>query len=81
MNTEALAERALRPLTKYAAKNRGTITLVADRLTKLNGSLVHRQLVEKWLHSDPKKRTQPLLGMGLMLMKVQDEICPAQTKK
>lgn len=71
---EQIADRELSPLIKFAEKNPGTITKVTARLEKLMGSKVHRQLVEKWLHPDPAKRTQPRFGVGLLLMKVRDEI-------
>lgn len=81
MNTdEALADKALAPLIKHAEKNPGTIARVTERLTKLMKTKVHRQLVEKWLCPDQAKRTQPRFGMGLLLVKVGNEIITPKEK-
>lgn len=67
-----IARTALDPIKVHAAKNSGTVTEIADRLTKITGKKVHRQQVQTWLNSDGNK--QPRLGMGLMLMQVGYEI-------
>ena len=71
----AKAKKNLLPLIKYAAKNKGTMTIVADRLSKLTGKKIVRQMVERWLNEDDNKRDEPRLGIGLYLIEVQTEIC------
>lgn len=79
--TEQKSFNALKALIEYAQQNKGsrsaasTHNLVVDRLTELTGKKVHRQMVAEWLHPDAEKRVEPRLGIGLMLMQIQTEIC------
>lgn len=68
LKTERAAERALRPLIKYRVKNPGFVQMMAVRMTRRTGALVLRQQVEAWLHPDVRKRVEPKLGVGLLLM-------------
>lgn len=79
--TEQAAYNALKTLITYAQQNKGsrntkgTINLVTERLSELTGDKVHRQMVSKWLHPEHDKRIQPAFGTGLLLQKIQTEIC------
>lgn len=80
--TEETAFNALKSLIEYAQQNKGTRSatsthnLVVKRLTELTGGKkIHRQMVAEWLHPEAEKRVEPRLGIGLMLMKIQTEIC------
>jgi len=65
---EAASAAALKPLIDFAQKNRGTIITLADILSRRTGQTIFRQSVEKWLHPDAKKRMEPKLGIGLLLL-------------
>lgn len=78
--TTARANKELEPLIEFAAKNRGTVYEVRRRLCKRTRKTWHADNVAKWLHKDPKKRGQPLLGVGLMLVEIGDEIMRENAK-
>ena len=65
---------ALEPLIAFAAAHKGTVSRVTARLEVLTGEKCHRQLVEKWLHHDPVKRTDPRMSTGMLLLKIWEEI-------
>lgn len=69
--------KALAPLIKLRAENKGAgITMkVADKLEALTGEPSHRQMVAAWLHPNENERIQPRFGTGLLLLKIQSELC------
>lgn len=79
--TEQASFNGLKTLIEFAQQNKGsrstkgTINEVVERMTKLCGKPVHRNMVAKWLHPEADKRVEPLFGVGLMLQKIQTEIC------
>jgi len=62
------SDAALKPLVLFAQKNPGTITRIAEGLTRLTGQTQYRQNVGEWLHPDPARRVEPKLGIGLLLI-------------
>lgn len=70
-----LANEFLQPVidgtTGYGQKKR-----LADALSEATGTPVSRTTVERWLHPDPAKRQQPLLGGGLLVRAAWDRIKP-----
>ena len=69
---EAAAEKALKPLIAYAAKQPGFKERLAAYLSEKTGTKVFRQQVAEWLHHDQSKRSEPRLGAGLLLIKHGD---------
>jgi hypothetical protein len=67
--TTKAANTALEPLIEFVRENRGAIQELTDRLSKRTKKKWNRDNVERWLHRDPKKRVQPLLGVGLCLIR------------
>lgn len=67
-NTTEIANEVIGPAIDYAAKNRGTMGALAERLSARLGYKVHRQLVQGWLHPDPERRIEPKLGLGLVIL-------------
>jgi len=63
-----VADNALDFLIAYAAENRGTIAALAERLIQRTGQQIYRQQVASWLAPDPARRTEPQLGIGLLLI-------------
>jgi hypothetical protein len=49
----------------YGAKKR-----LAEKLSERTGEAFSRHVIERWLHKDPSKRRQPLLGVGLLIREV-----------
>lgn len=77
--TAAAVEKELAPFIKLLADRDGlprpTKKEIADKLSKMTGQPVTRQMVDRWLHPDPKKRTQALHGTGILLVKLLKKIC------
>jgi len=73
--TSELAFKALKPLLRHTEKNRGTVAVIVEKLKKRTGLEFHRQHVELWVHHDLKKRVEPRLGAGLLLLEIQKELC------
>lgn len=72
--TTKRANAELEPLITFAAENRGTIAEVRRRLDKATKKQWDPDIVANWLHKDPKKRTMPLFGVGLLLVEIGREI-------
>lgn len=72
--TSKIANAELGPIAKFVADHRGTIPEITRRLEKITGRSWNRNNVERWLHRDEARRNQPLLGIGLLLMKVGNEL-------
>lgn len=70
---ERVAAAALGAAVEWA-KTPGRKTRIAHRLSEITGRSVSRQMVEKWLHPEPEKRREPLLGIGLSLMVVASDL-------
>lgn len=71
--TELRMRHALAPLIELA-KQRGFCVTVAKDLTRRAGKKQDASNVRCYLTSDPAERIQPRLGIGLMLLDIQDEI-------
>lgn len=67
LSPSAAANQALIPAFEYAATG-GKHSSIADAMTRLTGQPVNRQMVGRWLNTDPEKREQPRLGYGLTLL-------------
>lgn len=65
---DATASKALSFLINHRVKNPSFVRAMATRLSKRTRTTVQRQQVEAWLHPDAKKRVQPKLGVGLLLI-------------
>jgi len=65
-----VANKQLAPLIKFVHNNRGTINNLTKILSRRCGRKIRRENLERWLHQDPTKRTQPLLGVGLLLVEI-----------
>lgn len=72
--TTKVANRILTPLARYAAANRGVMKEIHARLCKRTKKQWHRENVERWLHADEDKRTHPLLGVGLLLTEIGEDV-------
>jgi hypothetical protein len=68
-----VANKQLAPLIKFAHNNRGTKNKLVKILSRRCGRQIHRENLDRWLHIDPAKRTQPLFGVGLLLVEIGDE--------
>lgn len=69
------SRKALKALIQHAQKNKGTMTQVAELMTKKTGTPILRQQVESWLNPNEAKRREPRLGTGLFLLECLTEIC------
>ncbi len=73
-NTKTLAHTALKPLIDYRNENRGAVTDITNRYNAGLDAQVSRTTIERWLHPEPDKRTEPLFGAGLRLIEVWHNI-------
>ena len=65
----------LEPVIRWAERTKRSKADIAAAMTKAMakdgvGINVHRNEVTEWLHPDPDRRIPPLLGTGLVLIKV-----------
>ncbi len=72
--TTRLANDALAPLVAHRRKADRFVTDLTERLSKRTRKKWAIQKVMSWLHPDPKRRHQPLLGAGLLLLEVGREL-------
>lgn len=74
-----ISAQLLGPLIQWASKGSradcyGRKVRIADRMTNACGQKVTRQMVSKWLHPNPKKRTQPVMGFGALLLAIGNQV-------
>ena len=77
MKRDAAATEAsdlLAPVIAWAQGNHGAVTKLADKMSELAGGEIHRQTLGRWLHKDPRQRSLPNLGHGLLLVKAYEEL-------
>lgn len=67
--------RSLDRLVKLAQTRKGTVTEVCRLYHKHTGEPIFRQTIEAWLRPDITKRTEPRLSAGLVLLRIQSELC------
>lgn len=68
------SDEFLAPVRAWVRGNHGALTKLAEKITELAQGEIHRQTLGRWLHADPKKRNQPSLGAGLLLVKAYEEL-------
>ncbi len=78
--TIKLANDALAPLVEHRRKTDRFVTDLTERLSKRTRKKWAIQKVMSWLHPDPKRRHQPLLGAGLLLLEVGRELMAEHEK-
>jgi hypothetical protein len=67
------SDEFLEPLVR-AADEYGAKEKLREAMEERTGEPVARERIERWLHRDPARRQQPLLGNGLLLMEVFEKI-------
>jgi hypothetical protein len=72
--TERRSADALGPLIRYAATNRGALAQIAEELSRRTRKKQFAANVGTWLDSDPNKRAEPRLGLGLFLLDIQTDL-------
>ena len=50
------------------AKVHGFTTRLAEKMGRIANAKFHRQHVELWLNPDPKRRTEPRYGAGMLMI-------------
>lgn len=72
---KAASDKALKPIIDYCQSHRGSLTRLAEIMTRIaKGAVFHRQVIETWVHPDPSRRTQPLYGTALLLHKAYEKL-------
>jgi len=72
--TTLVANRKLEPVIKYVRSTPGGVLRMLAILNKRTKKKWVRSNLERWLASDPEKRTQPLFGIGLLLIEIADKM-------
>lgn len=78
-DTQTVADAALAPIIEYTTKTVGSKRELTRKLSEALGRKMHRQVVEGWVHPDPKKRVQPSFGLGLALLAVGSKMAGRKT--
>ena len=71
--TSKLSNEQIGPLARFVRSQKGGLTEITRRLFQKTGKRWNRASIEDWLHPEKQKRTQPLFGSGLLLVKVCKE--------
>jgi hypothetical protein len=66
--------RYIKLLDASNGKPRFTKKDIAEKLSKSTDQPITRQMVERWLHPDPDKRTQALHGTGILLVRLLENL-------
>lgn len=72
--TTKISNQHLEPLIKYAHANRGAMREILIRLRKRTRKRFNRENIARWLTKDKVRRTQPLFGVGLLLVEIGDDL-------
>jgi hypothetical protein len=68
--TSRLSNEQIGPLARFVRSQKGGLTEITRRLYSATGKRWNRASIEDWLHPKPNRRTQPLFGSGLLLVKI-----------
>jgi hypothetical protein len=78
LNPEKLSSEALQPLINWCDEQRmerpSGFVKVADRYNELTGEKKPRCEFQRWLAKEEKDRVQTRFGVGLILLKIADEL-------
>lgn len=72
--TTNFANRQLDPVVKYVRSTRGGVLRMLAILNRRTKKKWVRSNLERWLAVEPEKRTQPLFGVGLLLIEIADKM-------
>lgn len=73
--------REIEPVVKMA-KRRGFTARLTRELNRISqGRKWHRQQVDRYLHPDPDQRSEPMLGLGLVLIEAANRVNAAMDAK
>lgn len=75
-----VANQKLEPLIRLVHGRRGLVGEVQARLTRRTRKQWRYENLSRWLHPDPARRTQPLFGVGLLLVEIGEELAKEETK-
>lgn len=72
--TAKAVDAELKWLRKYVSENHGAIPGIVARLTKMAGKKQYAANVWSWLTTDETKQSEPRFGIGIMLVRIQNDI-------
>lgn len=80
-----ITAQLLAPLIKWTSKGSradryGRKVRIAQRMTAAGKKTVTRQMVSMWLHPEIEKRTQPVMGFGVLLLAIGNQLMNEKTK-
>lgn len=75
------ANDALQPIVDFCAENRGAMTEIQREFEKRTKQAWNRMNFSRWLHQVPDKRTEPLLGAGLVLIEIGNKVMEKHRQK
>lgn len=68
------ADEFLADIVEVTSGIYGSKEKIRQAMEARTGEPVPRERIERWLHTDPAKRKQPLLGNGLLLREIFDNL-------
>jgi hypothetical protein len=72
--TSRIWDKEVEPIIRFCEQHRGTVVKIQAAFEKAAKRKVNRQIVERWLHSDPDRRNEPLYGNGVLLIRVAKDV-------
>lgn len=72
--TQKISDKALMPVIRFCAANRGTISRIREEFNKRTKKEWRRDNFERWLNPSPEKRIQPLFGTGILLVEIGSKV-------
>jgi hypothetical protein len=72
--TRETALDAVEELIAYSQSKRGRIAEILRRFNAMIATPVRRQVFERWLKQDRANRVEPMLGAGLILLRVFEDL-------
>lgn len=74
MKKQTVSDVALGPIIEFTNKFVGSKRELTRQLSAALGRKVHRQIVEGWVHPNPKKRVEPSFSLGIALLAVGNKM-------
>lgn len=75
------ANQALQPVIDWCERHYGFKAALVRRYAEKTSSCSQRALVQQWVHPDPKRRVEPKLGAGLLLLEAFRELVEELKKR
>lgn len=67
--------KEIKPVLKWSKDIHGFSSRLAEKMQKkVRGKVISRGVISRWLNENEENRTEPLAGMGLLLVETAKEL-------